>query len=93
MAVAHLHPIQRRFAPRLYELRIGPDGWRYGLPGYTHYLLVLDQGEQVAEIRGLARPIGPSHWRAVRDVLRAAGFVAATFERRHGSRVVLKHVR
>lgn len=76
MKTAHLQPLEFP----AYLARIGPAGFRLGDP-YEVCLTVLDLGQGVCEIRGLCQRLLPSHWRAMRQALGAAGFRKCRFQR------------
>ena len=65
-----------------YELRLGDETWRHGLPGYRRGFLVWDHGDGLAEIRLVVGRIRPSEMRAVRRLLLEHGFTRILIERR-----------
>jgi len=74
--VAHLEKIP----DGSFIMRIGGDGWCYGEP-YELFVVLVDLGQGVAEVRGLDRPLLPSHWRAMSKCGLENGFTMAVFER------------
>ena len=63
------------------ELRLAPDGWQHGQPGYTRGLLVCDRGDGLAEVRLLVGRLTPEEARTIRRLLLEHGFTHLLIER------------
>lgn len=64
----------------VYLIRLGPVGWKWLTP-YEVMVVLLDKGNGVAEIKGLDKPLLPSHWRAITLELLRRGFEKVYYDR------------
>ena len=63
-----------------YLIRVGGEGWKFGDP-YEVCMVLVELGGGACEIRGLDKPIAPSHWKAIRAALKGRGYSQIHFVR------------